>query len=442
LVHLLAVGLVVWLLRSRRESLGHLGLDWREGSARLLSQGFLAGTLLVAVLSLIQWALGARVWQLHGADLWHWMGFFFKGFGAGVLIGAIEEFFFRGFLFVTFKDLWNTKVSLIMTNLIYAVVHFFPKNKPLTGPEPTAWDSFRLIGFLVPSLFEKLETLLALLGLFLFGLILSFSFLRTGSLFGPMGIHAGCVFGLKMNRRFVPDLAEKMGVLSGSKNLYDGMMGLTVLAALALFLGMGVKKMKRTTRGGRGFSIALILCLVFLGPPAYSRETAAPAKNIIYSFLESFPRAQVVREREGLVYRGKWMARRFQFEGLPITSDIFVSETVMVGGKTRPVIQFPALPGFKSTVLFPKVPPARKLRVFFALSDEAFPKEGIAEPVQFEVWIGRKKLHESRLNSRGWQEKTLDLTILFLLQRTYTVTFKLSTSGADSKSFAFYGYLK
>jgi membrane protease YdiL (CAAX protease family) len=167
-----------------------------------------------------------------------------------MLIGLIEEFFFRGFLFLTLKDLWNTKGSLVVTNLIYALVHFFPKNRPFVGPEPRAWDSFRILGSMVPDL-GRTEILGAFLGLFLFGLLLSLAFLRTGSLFLPIGIHGGCVFALKMSPRFVPDISEKMGIWSGSKNLYDGIAGLVVLALLN-FIAIGISRDQSKGLVGQG----------------------------------------------------------------------------------------------------------------------------------------------------------------------------------------------
>lgn len=233
-----AIGLGVLLVRERREMLGNFGLRW-EGrkSFRMIAIGFLAGTMLVFGLSLLQWALGARFWQPAQTDGWHWIGFVFKGLGGGLIIGAIEEIFFRGFLFAILKDLWNGRVSLVVTNLIYALVHFFPKGKVMVGPDPTVWDSLRIYAAIVPSSGELIQILPAVLGLFLFGLILSFLFLHYGSLFPNMGVHAGCVFGIKLNRRFVPEIADRMNWISGTKNIYDGWVGIGVLAVLCVLLG-------------------------------------------------------------------------------------------------------------------------------------------------------------------------------------------------------------
>ncbi|MBI4115437.1 MAG: CPBP family intramembrane metalloprotease [Candidatus Omnitrophica bacterium] len=237
--------LMIGLVRARRESLGKLGLGWNDKSLPLMVKGFLGGMAFAIVVSLIQWGIGARIWRLHQTDVWHWIGLFLKGFGGGMLIGLIEECFFRGFLFVTLKDFWNTKGSLILTNVIYAVSHFFPKNKPIIGAEPTMWDSFRHIGAIAYSPWESPERIVAMLGLFLFGLLLSLVYLRAGTLFPSIGIHAGAVFSLKMNRRFIGDISEKMNMFSGSKNLYDGVVGLTILSITCLVLSFWPKNERR-----------------------------------------------------------------------------------------------------------------------------------------------------------------------------------------------------
>lgn len=225
------IGLVLWLMRRRRQSFGQMGLEWGEKSPHQWGQGFLIGIILVGLMSIFQWFLSARFWQLSDADGWHWIGFFIKALTSGLLIGLIEEFFFRGFLFLTFKELWNTRASLIVTNLIYSMVHFFPRTKLPPGVEPTVAESFRLLLATVTPTPEKMMLAApAFLGLFLFGLILSFTYLRTGSLYSSMGVHGGAVFALKLNRRFIPEVAEKMNFISGSKNLYDGIAGLMVLS--------------------------------------------------------------------------------------------------------------------------------------------------------------------------------------------------------------------
>ncbi len=240
-----SLALVYGLVRSRRQNLVSLGLAWEKRSLPLLGKGYLIGILLVMVLTLLQWKLGVRFWRLSDKDTWHWIGFYLKGIGAGLLIGTIEELFFRAFLFMTFSELWNKGVSLVVTNLVYAVVHFFPKGKVFVDQTPTLHDSFRIFHAAVTPSPEVLHQILpAMAGLFLFGLILSFLYLRSGSLYLSMGVHAGAILGLKINHRYFPEIADKFTLMSGTKNLYDGITGLTVLLLATLMAGWWSSRQK------------------------------------------------------------------------------------------------------------------------------------------------------------------------------------------------------
>jgi membrane protease YdiL (CAAX protease family) len=366
-----AVGLVAWLALSRRKNLGNFGLQWKEDSLRVLRNGVLYGVALVTIISLCQWALGARVWRLHDTDGWHWIGLFFKAITGGLLIGLIEEIFFRGFFFQLFKDLWNVPASLFATNFVYAVVHFFPKNKPFVGPEPTVQDSFRIIASMFPGLFERPEIFVSILGLFLFGLALSFAFRRSGSLYLPIGIHAGAVFAIKMNRRFLPDVADKVTIFSGGKNLYDGLTGVFLLCFLGLIIILLVKSpAHRNYR--KSVSLFLISLLLFAAhpanPPAFAEKApvlSSKAKSrVLYSFTAKLSKAKATRIRGGEILKSKWSTGRHRFVSMANGGDIFVTQKALVRGKGRSSIRISALPGYKNVLAFPNVPSAKEMQVW------------------------------------------------------------------------------
>lgn len=442
------IALSLWLLRVRRESLGRMGLDWGSPARRLFGTGFLVGIFLVVLITLVQWGLGARIWRVHETDGWHWIGLFFKGFGAGVLIGAVEEFFFRGFLFLLLKDLWNTKGSLMVTNLIYALVHFFPKQKPVIGAEPTVMDSLRILGSFGSSFQGHPEVWAPVVGLFLFGLLLSFAFLRTGSLFLPIGIHSGCVFGLKMNRRFFPDLSERMGFLSGTKNLYDGIAGLTVLALFAGILGFALRPRSRersyrpAKNGGAACLIFLFSIFLLCPPPVWAKKQDA-GKKFVYSFADNLGSAEALRASREEMFPGAWKDERFHFEGLPDSADILVDRKALVERKPETVVWFPVGPEQDVSLTYTGVPVGRRLRFLFLLSgDWGAAKKGEPLPLLLEVWIGKKKLFETQISTPGWKEKTFDLTLPYLLQRKFRFTVKARTLGPEWDNLIFFGYLE
>lgn len=188
----------------------------------------------------------------------------------------------------------------------------------------------------------------------------------------------------------------------------------------------------------------LFLILLF-GRTPYPSSTLAQTgesqpREVIYSFAASLSKAEVLRRQEGgKVFRGKWTADRFRFEGLPGAADIFVSDTAIVDGKARSVIWFPALPGFESSISFSEIPPSKRLYVFFALPDAVLSQKRII-PVDFQIWIGKKRLLNTRVLTKGGRERIFDLTLPYLFHHPYRITFKIYSTDSHPVSFVFYGH--
>ena len=179
-----------------------------------------------------------------------------------------------------------------------------------------------------------------------------------------------------------------------------------------------------------------------LGPGLEAQlETEPGGREALYSFVDSLSQAQALRDTELGLLEGTWFNERFEFEGLHGAYDVQVFRKVAVEGKFRRAIHVLSLPEQDSLLIFSDVPPGRNLRLFFALPDSVFEK-GIVAPVQVEAWIGGKRLFTTATNARGWQEKTLDLSLPLLLQRPYRVTVKVRATGVRSTPFLFYGHIE
>ena len=191
----------------------------------------------------------------------------------------------------------------------------------------------------------------------------------------------------------------------------------------------------------------LLLWLIPLGwseesfqPPSVTQRGAVPPGA--YSLAENLSQAGALRVTpEGQSFPGVFTDGRFSFAGLAGNADIFVSDSGLVEGLTRTAIWFPPLEGMESTLTFHQVPRRRKLHVFFALPDTTTQQKDLL-PVQFEIWMGKKNLFHTRLSTKGWQEKVLDLTLPYLLQKSYQISFKVRMSDNQSKDLIFYGYLQ
>lgn len=156
-----------------------------------LVSGFGASFLVMAALGTVMLALG--IVELRG----HVRSGMFTGaamaaFGAALL----EEWLFRGAILGLLAQSMNRWGALFFTSALFSIIHFF---KPDTAdPRVVHWFS----GFtMIPAAFANFQEPWLVLGgfvtLFLVGWTLGWTRLKTASLWMPIGLHAGWVFGLK-----------------------------------------------------------------------------------------------------------------------------------------------------------------------------------------------------------------------------------------------------
>lgn len=158
------------------------------------------------------------------------------------LISLFEETLFRGFIFRgLMKDL-SVTISIIAGSLFYAVLHFFSfKVLVNTGSLPFAGFS-TLKHFFIPVISEFNLVLPHVIGLFIVGVIFSWAYLHTKSLYLPIGLHAGWVFGVKLNR-FILDHNHDMSTwFFGDGNIVSGIFGWVFLIGILFVLKMIVAR--------------------------------------------------------------------------------------------------------------------------------------------------------------------------------------------------------
>jgi membrane protease YdiL (CAAX protease family) len=117
--------------------------------------------------------------------------------GAALLIGVIEEAFFRAFLLGGLRCDWGTRAALIASALVYALAHILrsPAHIYLHGYHPFA--GFENLALSAARLGHPLSVLPVLIGLFLLGIVLGEAFILTGRVDFSIGLHAGLVIGAK-----------------------------------------------------------------------------------------------------------------------------------------------------------------------------------------------------------------------------------------------------
>lgn len=137
---------------------------------------------------------------------------------AGLVIGLIEESFFRVLFFEKLRERIPTVRAAILCSLLYALLHFISPAKDFVYPgwSPTVGlEYFGVISsrYLLPGVAP------GIFGLFLVGLTLCWVIRRTGSLPLCVGLHAGWVVAVKLMSHLT-DTAPGVQLPSGAGRRY------------------------------------------------------------------------------------------------------------------------------------------------------------------------------------------------------------------------------
>jgi membrane protease YdiL (CAAX protease family) len=135
---------------------------------------------------------------------------------AGVFIAFLEEFFFRGMLFLSLRDQGRPLSAYVLVNLFYSLLHFIKPGKSyfLDQFDPVA--GFRHLLTTFEPLLDPTPLLPGIFGLFLIGVVFSYALARTGNLYLSIGLHAGWIVGLKAIRVFGDLTRRELGWAFGS----------------------------------------------------------------------------------------------------------------------------------------------------------------------------------------------------------------------------------
>ena len=215
------------------------GFDFTSPWKRLFGYGFLAGAVFVATLAVTEVAFGPHYFRspILIQDVIERFG---KGMMSGMIVGIVEEFFFRGFIYTRLGKKLNLFLAVILASAFYSLCHFFENGQILSPKHPGIGDSFMLlVGYLEPIVMRPGMIAHEFVGLFLFGLVLNLAFVRTRSIFMSIGIHAGAVFFIKWQHSFIRLGADNEYPFFGKYPYYDGSiewMALIVLGLLVWFL--------------------------------------------------------------------------------------------------------------------------------------------------------------------------------------------------------------
>lgn len=390
-----------------------------------LKQFFLSFGLTVSVLLSIEilrfWA-GIAAWGPDSTNYLEGAFRIFLIFFAAVLIGFIEEFFFRGFIFTSLRERIPLWMSFIVTSIFYSLIHFMSRRNPFIGPHPNFMDSLKLALAPLGSFLEIGSFWQHAFGLFIFGLVLNWLFWRTQSLYPSMGFHAGGVFFIKVDGFFV-DL-HRDSVLWGTQEWVDGI----GVWFFIVFLGWAILTALRKARLATAVAVFFFLMgAAFLPPNAFAAKEKS--KKEIYSFTQHLKEA-----KSQILYEDNGKKRRDEPE-IPLETK-----------KENPdLISFHPVARARRALIFKNVPPGPFLKLEFELislaeeKDQAsHKKEFKSSYMDFRVYQGGHLLKSIRLsNQKGRIRQDIDLGVGAFLKDRYPFTFELSSPEESAVLFFF-----
>jgi membrane protease YdiL (CAAX protease family) len=238
---LFAVIALVWLIRACG-LWGRFGYYWSHKGFKAFTGYFTLGVLSLLSVVLLQSFFLDPVFK----EPFHFAGGLKVVFAAllgGLVIGWVEEAIFRGMVLRMFYTATKPLVAVVLSAAIFAAVHF--KSVPREFGMPFEWYSgFLVAGYQSVSVFLTVEAV-DFINLFLAGVVLNLVFLRTGSLVGCMGLHAGWVLVRNIWTKLVEVSDGDATRIWGTQRIVDGYASLIILAIIAIVLYVELGKYQR-----------------------------------------------------------------------------------------------------------------------------------------------------------------------------------------------------
>lgn len=203
--------------------------EWRSRALRAFGIGFLS----LGCLALGSMLAGARGF-VNGLTAGTILSALGQAAASGVVVAVMEETLFRGLLLGGLKRTGSPNSALMVSSLIYALVHFFRR---VQSPEYVSWHSgFVVLGQMLAGFADWDALLPAFFNLVLVGMILGRLFMATGTLHASVALHAAWVFWLKLFAKITEGFPGASVRLWGTERLVDSWLALGVLAVVYFLL--------------------------------------------------------------------------------------------------------------------------------------------------------------------------------------------------------------
>ncbi|MCF7849369.1 MAG: CPBP family intramembrane metalloprotease [Kiritimatiellales bacterium] len=208
-----------------------IGLTGDRRKWKLMAMGAGLGIVSMLVFYIPGLLLHAFDWKPTDASFHQQLGEILLSTGGCLLIGVIEEIFFRGFLHNLLKRTLGCAVALLIGAAVYALIHFM---KPSNPEQLETWYAgLRML----PRLFDRAGSSFVQQSLTLFGtgIVLTLLFEYTKSLYVSIGLHAGWVWVLMMFDQFTNNNCSLCGLYGRSEWISKSWMGIIAASVFVVF---------------------------------------------------------------------------------------------------------------------------------------------------------------------------------------------------------------
>lgn len=436
LIMIFTIAAALAYLRVNRPRFLDGGLNFRNQNWPSFFLMFATGFGILTILTGVRFIFGDAEWSVRFPVSMEGVFLFLEITAACLIIGVIEEFFFRGFLFSSMRERlqWPFWASIVLTNLIYTAVHFVTDKSPYVSDQPRIVDSFRVLLAPFSGWLHMEKFWPEMLGLFIFGVFLNGLVIQAKSLLPAMGFHAGCVFFVKLDGHFIHVLKTNP-MLFGTDRAVDGMLAWALLIIAGLIISKG-----NLLRPRQAVLVAFFLCLTPHSMSwAANQEHAAKeaALRPIYRFSDNLQDAETsILYRSGEERTGQWKGEGFVFPGLNDTTEIQIKSQTYAGEERKGIFFHPAEKAVKR-LRFSKVPPGARMKLFYGLDDAAVDEKNTVF-IYLKIWLGKHELSRIIIpNKKGWHEEILPLGIVSFLKQDVPITFEITCEVPQNRPLSF-----
>ncbi len=158
----------------------------------------------------------------------------FKGVIRGALVSAIEEYVFRGLIFLSLCRAGDWKWGAVATSLLFSSLHFLEGKGAILPVQPEAWTAgFWLCGQSLRNMASHFTPFPDAAGLFVVGMALCQGVWKTGSLWYGAGLHGGWICFFTVKASFFTPTGRMAEFWTGGGRIFNGV--IPIVGMLLIF---------------------------------------------------------------------------------------------------------------------------------------------------------------------------------------------------------------